>query len=349
MAKRKRLTPARPDFLGDTGGAPETKSMFSPPVSPAPIAQVAGDSATTAALEEVTQAMREAREEGRLVQMLPLDAIEIAYLVRDRLVTDDDELETLKQSMAARGQQTPIEVVPLEQGRYGLISGWRRLTALQQLLEQTGERKYARIRALLRQPETAADAYQAMVEENEIRVGLSYYERAQVVARAAEKGVYPGEREALRGLFSAASRAKRSKIGAFLILFHALNANLKFPTAIPERLGLTLAKALGEDARLGPRLSERLRKAAPETAEEEIAVLNRALKAGDRPASGKTAAKTPAAGTGAAGQKPATGEEIAPGVWLETTGGFLKPRLTLSGPAVDSGFRERLLDWLKSQ
>ena len=52
---------------------------------------------------------------------------------------------------------------------YGLISGWRRLTALQALHAETGEARFATVQALVRRPETAADAYVTMVEENEIR------------------------------------------------------------------------------------------------------------------------------------------------------------------------------------
>ena len=89
-----------------------------------------------------------------------------------------------------------------------------------------------------------------MVEENEIRVGLSYYERARIAARAAELGVFPDTASALARLFASASRAKRSKIGSFLRLYTALDDRLRFPAAIPERLGLRLARALDADAGL---------------------------------------------------------------------------------------------------
>ena len=50
-----------------------------------------------------------------------------------------------------------------------------------------------------------------MVEENEIRVGLSYYERARIVAKAVAQGVFETEKQALQRLFHTASRPKRSK------------------------------------------------------------------------------------------------------------------------------------------
>ena len=345
MAKRKRLTPARPAYLDDAARAPETKSMFSPSVGAgaAPIAQVAGDASAVAALEEVSEVLRSARTEGRLVQNLPLDAIDPAYLVRDRLQVDDAEMKVLMDSLLARGQQTPIEVVALDQGLFGLISGWRRLTALQRLYKQTGEDRFAQVQALLREPDDSAAAYLAMVEENEIRVGLSYYERAQVVVRAAQKAVFDSEQAALRGLFASASRAKRSKIGRFMVLFHKLDDRLDFPSSIPERLGLALAKALDADADLAARLRERLRKGNAQSAEEELAILTRAtgVKLPRADAKQKPPEQKP--------QMPKGAEEPVVGVWLQSKGGFLKPSLTLSGPKVDQAFRARLLDWLKTQ
>jgi ParB-like chromosome segregation protein Spo0J len=350
----------------------------------APIAQVTGASAAAAAFEEVSAALTSARAEGRLIQRLPLDAIDAAYLVRDRLAeAAGEDLQSLIDSLRARGQQTPIEVVALEDGRYGLISGWRRLTALQRLHRETGEDRFAQVLALLRRPAAASDAYLAMVEENEIRSGLSYYERARIVARAADLGVFADEAAALRALFAAASRAKRSKIGSFLGLYHALDARLRFPGAISERLGLALARAIAADAGFGARLADRLRKAGVETAEAEQDLLQRALTEGvgqaddaagfaaneaaneaanddagavppDAPQDAPPA--SPAGGAtldrpsgGATLDRPSGAEEIAYGIWMEQGGGALRPRLTLSGPRVDAALRARLVAWLRQQ
>ena len=127
---------------------------------------------------------------------------------------------------------------------YGLISGWRRLQALKALHAATGEPRFATVQALVRRPETAADAYVTMVEENEIRLGLSHYERARVAALATARGVFPTEDDALRALFATASRPKRSRIRAFLEIFHALDGCLRFPAHLPERLGLALVERL---------------------------------------------------------------------------------------------------------
>ena len=276
MAKRKRLTPPNPSYL-DTPPALETKSMFSAPRS-APIADVARDASSTAALNEMAESLARARDEGRMVVALPLDEIVMDHLVRDRLVVDAAEMQALKTSLRSRGQQTPIEVMQLEDGRYGLISGWRRCQALSEIAQE--DRNYdPTVLALLRRPEEASDAYLAMVEENEVRVDLSYFERARIVAKAVEEGVYSSERTALQMLFHSASRAKRSKIGSFLPVVRALDGVVRFPHGLSERLGLSLAQALNDDPGFAPRLQAQLAAVEVETPEAETALLTKALTA----------------------------------------------------------------------
>ncbi len=339
MAKRKRLTPARADFqsAGTPGTTPETKSMFPPVQSAPPIAQVAGDTALQAAVDDLSTEIRTARVEGRLVQQVPLMSIEEAHLVRDRIAVDGEEMSALVESIRARGQQTPIEVVQLSEDRFGLISGWRRLEALKTLHAETGEDRFATVQALLRRPESASDAYLAMVEENEIRVGLSYYERARIAARAAEQGVFPDEASALRGLFSTASRAKRSKIGSFTVIVHALDSDLQFAAAIPERLGLALSKALKEDWKLGDRIKQCLRSNPPKTAGAEARLLADLIaKLDDDKQPQKSASDNSA--------KPT---EIIGGIRIQhdETG----RKLVLTGAEMDAAFIDRLKGWLKSQ
>jgi ParB family transcriptional regulator, chromosome partitioning protein len=312
MAKRKRLTPADPDSFTPPMVL-ETKAYLRPGITPPPIAQVAGDASTTAALAEVSEVLATARAEGRLVQRLALTSIDAGYLVRDRLAGNQDEMQALMDSLRSHGQRTPIEVTEIAPGRYGLISGWRRITALTRLFTQTGDARYETVLALLRRPDTASDAYVAMVEENEVRLGLSYYERARIVALAVEHGVFGSDKAALQALFATASRAKRSKIGSFLDIYR----HLAQPAA---------------------------------TAEDELAHLsllaeNVALKASIEPVlasvSASQAKDTPR-------PAPPDSLEIRPGVFLKVEGGWTKPILILSGPNVDPGFRERLEDWLKN-
>ena len=343
MAKRKRLTPAQKTYL--EGDAPlETKGMF--PLGVArhtpPIAQVAGDAATKAALQNLTDEMRAARSEGRLVQALELELVDTSYLVRDRMGVDEVELSVLVESLRIRGQQTPIEVVDLAEGRFGLISGWRRMAALGRLWAETGDERFKTVKALLRRPESASDAYLAMVEENEIRVGLSYYERARIAARAAEQGVYPDEPAALRGLFAAASRAKRSKIGSFLTIYHALDNDLNFAAAIPERLGLKLSKVLKNDPASGRRIAKLLRAHPAATAEDEAVLLNRAIRA-----VGEKQSLTSGLEINAKTSDPAAIIEEA--VHIQSLTDASGTKLILSGSGVNEAFRKRLQVWLHGQ
>jgi len=273
MAKRKRLTPPNPTFL-DTPTV-ESRSMFAAPHA-APIADVARDASSMAALNEMAESLARARDEGRMVVALPLDQIVVDHLVRDRVAVDVIEMQTLKASLRSRGQQTPIEVMHLDDGRYGLISGWRRCQALSEIAQEDHSDEPT-VLALLRRPEEASDAYLAMVEENEIRVDLSYFERARIVVKAVEEGVYGSERTALQMLFHSASRAKRSKIGSFLPVVRALDGALRFPQGLSERLGLSLAQAMNEDPGFVARLRTQLAAVEAETLEAETALLSKAL------------------------------------------------------------------------
>ncbi|MEO1493934.1 MAG: ParB N-terminal domain-containing protein [Pseudomonadota bacterium] len=324
MAKRKRLSPANPAIFG---AAPETKSMM----SRAPIADVASEAATTAALHDVTQELAQARAEGRMVLSLPVTAIALDHIVRDRVIAEEAEMAALMTSIAARGQQTPIEVLETEPGQYGLISGWRRCQAIAKLAEQS--QHDGTVLALLRKPAEASETYQAMVEENEIRVGLSYFERARIAAKAVEQGVFETEKAALLTLFASASRPKRSKIRSFLPLVAAFDGHLRFPHMIGERLGLRLAAAMDADKGLVTRLHKALASADAQSAEAEQEVLDWAL-------SGKKQSRT----------QPKTPPEVMtktprPGVQAEwdSDGGWLR----LSGKGMTPHLRDKILDYLR--
>lgn len=263
MAKRKRLSPAMltPDAPVP---APEVKSVRPP------IADVAGDAAATSALQALSDQISAARQDGRWIEQIPLDVIKTDYLVRDRVDVDVEEMVALKDSLRANGQQTAIEVVPHGTGAFGLISGWRRLTALRELALEGG---LVTVLAIIRQPDDAAAAYLSMVEENEIRSGLSFYERGRIVARAVDEGAYASDKDALTGLFGSVPRAKRSKIGSFVRIVRALDNDLRFPTALSEKSGLALAQALASDDGFAPRLRRKLTDADAHTAAAEQGVI----------------------------------------------------------------------------
>ncbi|SFU17959.1 ParB/RepB/Spo0J family partition protein [Sedimentitalea nanhaiensis] len=284
MAKRKRLTPAQPGYLQSNPPAPSRGPLGAPP-----IAQVAGDASASAALAELSDTLGRARAEGRMIETLALDSIDETHLVRDRMGFDPDEMAALLASLEARGQQTPIEVVALPEPKngktHGLISGWRRLTALRRLQARTGEARFATVQARVITPADVQGAYVAMVEENEIRAALSLYEKGRIALQAVHRGIYPTPRAALRGLFGSVSRSRRSKIGSFLTLVEPLDRLLNHPAQIPEKLGLGLARAL-EDHRFATALRLRLRDDVDRDAETELQILWEALHSWTGPQQG---------------------------------------------------------------
>ena len=346
MAKRKRLSGPIQDYLTTS------EAHSAPASSTAPIARVAGDASVSAALEEVSRELSSARNEGRLVVRLALDTIDAAWLMRDRThpgTADDPDFAALIDSLRRNGQRNPIEVVDMGAGRYGLISGWRRLTALRCLHDETGEDRFVTVLAFLRQPKSSEEAYVAMVEENEIRLGLSYYERARIAAKAVEAGVFPSSKIALQTLFVSASRSKRSKIGSFLGLYRVLGDEICFPQALNERLGLALAKVLEADEGAGARLVEHLKSACSDSFEAEQRLLSTFVDTTESATapvltpSTTPVSETPAPSPHTENSVANSAEEVCPGIFLSQQGG----KLQLSGPAVDPAFRDRLEAWLR--
>ena len=321
MAKRKRL-----ELTGIETQSLETKSAL--PLGARmnmPIADVAGDVAGRAALEEVAREMTSAEQEGRIVKKIPLTAIETHHLTRDRIDFDADEMEALRQSIEARGQQTPIEVVALPGGRFGLISGARRMLALSAL-------KAPHALALIRHPESSQAAYLAMVEENEVRADLSFYERAGIAVAAAKQGVYPDTAAAVKALFAHAPKARRSKINSFVVLYEVLGSLLRFPTHIPEHLGLALSKALKSDPGFRGKVEVALSAANAKTAQDERNTLEQCLKLPQDKADES--------------EKPSVQREVLePGLVLEAASG----RVVLSGSVVDAAFVDALKDWIATR
>ncbi len=326
MAKRKRLAPAQPRDL-DTPLEVKSITGLSPHPAP-PIASVAGDAATTAALEELSETLRRARAEGRMITEVPLGQIDQNYLVRDRISVDDEDMDALRTSLKARGQQTPIELVELGKDQFGLISGWRRLQALRAIGAETAK-------AIITAPREAPDAYVAMIEENEIRVGLSYFERARIVVRSVESGVFETEKAALQTLFASASRAKRSKIKSFIPVASQLGHALKFPTQMGERMGLQLSKLLLNDSSASGQIAAALMDASCDDFEAEQQVLNGCLK------------RLAVSDTGGERVAPKRSRSYAPVTGIVITAE--ERCITMRGSRVDSALLTDLQAWLKGR
>ena len=247
MAKRRRLEAPDLTDLADLEAGFAAKPVPDRMGVVAPIAQVAGQAAKEAEQGDrisaaEAESWRRAREEGRVIERLPIEQIVTEHLVRDRMTHAQEEFDELKASIRANGVRTPIEVVPLEQG-WGLVSGWRRVAALQSLRAE-GAGGFETVPAIVRPGGEAAGAYLAMVEENEVRAQLTPYERGRIAVVAAGQGAFADVDRAIAGLYAAASKAKRSKIRSFALVHEEFGDLLTFPTELSEKAGLRLAAAI---------------------------------------------------------------------------------------------------------
>lgn len=277
MAKRKRLEMPNSDDIDrlEKEFRSETSARNPSPRGLAPIAQIAADSASQSSVEDTstraerarTEAaatrLREAEEQGLLISEIPVDDIDAAAMIRDRTVMGEEEMLELRQSIASHGLRLPIEIFELETPnnagqRFGLISGYRRLMAVRALLELTEAEKYKRIKSILRPQSGVDNAFISMVEENEVREELSHYERGRIAVLSANQGAFANIEDAVNRLYGTGSKAKRSKIRSFALLFEELGDMLQFPEALTEKRGLRLASALrrGEEAALRQALSD---------------------------------------------------------------------------------------------
>ena len=112
---------------------------------------------------------------------------------------------------------------------------------------------------------------------------------------------------------------------AFSRLVEALGDVLRFPTRLPEKLGLALVRQIDQDPKARARLCAALQAAEAEDWEAERAVLERSLKAG----AARPAAAAPV-------------ERLAPGLRLQARSGALR----LSGSGVDAALIADLRHWL---
>ena len=212
--------------------------------------------------------------------------------------------------------------------------------ALRALATETGEDRFSEVQAILRKPADQAEAYVAMVQENEIRADLSFFERARIAIKALESGVFESEKQALQTLFSAASYSRRSKIKSFIRVVEALDGTLRFPASLTERTGLHIARNMLSDQTLVERLHKALLAKRPDSPEMEQAVVQSVL---DQPA---PTAPAPLPETDDAGIPAKTPPRLdLPDVQIKVSAG----KVVLTGEKVDSGFDERLKRWLATQ
>lgn len=278
MAKRRRLEAPDTSELEALEAGFAAKPVLDRLGVVAPIAHVAGEAAAgaehgdrVAAAE--AESWRRAVEEGRVVERLPTGQVIVEHLVRDRLSSTQEDLDELKLSIRMNGVRTPIEVTRIE-GGWGLISGWRRLTALL-ALQAEGLEGFDTVPAIIRSPRDAGAAYAAMVEENEVRAQLTPYERGRIAVVAAGQGAFRDIEGAVAGLYASASKAKRSKIRSFVVVHEELGDLLTFPTELSEKMGLRLAAAIKDG--FGDALRAALATGQGTDPATEVALLERVL------------------------------------------------------------------------
>lgn len=227
---------------------------------------------------------RAAREAGRVLLQIATEEIAVSALPRDRLDLDaassDDAMEELKASIRERGQREPIEVFPGANGNWELKAGWRRLTAIRQLRQETGDPRFEYVLARAAAGSSdRADLYLDMVEENVIREDLSFAEMAHVAIALAddpEAGVASVD-DAVGRLYRALHKVKRSYIKAFVGLVAALGSSLRYPKAVSRDLGVDVARRLAS-ASVAEVEELRGRLSTAESADDQTSVLRQFLK-----------------------------------------------------------------------
>lgn len=346
MAKRRKLEAPSAE---DMGRIEEEFRRETPQRSPAaPIAQVAADTANafqagspeTRRDEAQAAAYRKAEGQGLLIKQVSLDEIDVSAMQRDRTIMDEDALEELEHSIKAHGLRLPIEVYalasPVGGKRYGLLSGHRRFVAQQNLYAGGRHDAFGRIKAIIRDPQEIGGAFVAMVEENEIRQDLSHYERGRIAVIAAQQGAFASTETAVAQMFAAASKAKRSKIRSFAMIFEELGDVLRYAEGLREKDGLRLAQALRGGATGA--LRDVLATATRFDAASEWAVIDQTLKAE------QTQAKDPSRG----GRPSVTKLQVGSSLSIETEkddDGFV---IRIRGKDASAALMKKMLRSIKS-
>lgn len=181
------------------------------------------------------------------VERIPLAAIEENAIPRDRTGLDGEALRELRDSILASGVRQPVEVFRLSgtEGapRYGIVSGFRRVTACRELVEM-GVERFGSIPAFVRPARAIGETLAAMVEENAVRADPSPYEQGRIAWVAREHGVFGTIEEAVERLYPAANGMKRSRLRALARLAEALDGALAAPEALSLRQALRVAGAV---------------------------------------------------------------------------------------------------------
>ncbi|NKX42106.1 ParB N-terminal domain-containing protein [Rhodobacteraceae bacterium R_SAG2] len=213
---------------------------------------------------------------GLITDLIQTSEVKTSKLTRDRSANIDPELAELKESIKAVGLSNPIRVEKTDEG-YELVQGFRRLSAFQQLAEETGDPRYTRIpAAMVPRGEPLVGLYRKMVDENLIRKDLSFGEMAQLaLSYAKDENIPVGD--AVSTLYASALKQKRTYIRQFARVLKALEGTIRHPEAMPRALGLNLYKLIDAQSERAGEIAASLRALPDRDAEAETAVLQSAL------------------------------------------------------------------------
>jgi len=216
---------------------------------------------------------------GLVVNLVPLDQIEMTKLVRDRKKGPDADLAELKASVADLGLSNPIRLEARADGRFELIQGYRRFSAYRELLDETGDLgRYGTIPAAVSQSGDDLEVlYRKMVDENLVRKDISFAEMAMLALDyASDPGTAISDPDkAVAVLFKSAGYQKRSYIRTFVTVVQRLGADLLYPQDIPRALGLALARKLDAADGLASVIRAELKGLDNRSIADEMALLRR--------------------------------------------------------------------------
>lgn len=211
------------------------------------------------------------------VRLIPIGEIVEDYLRRDRQGVDQEGLDELKRSILDEGLGSPIRVDMLDDGRYGLNQGKRRLMAFQQLWAETKEQRFSRIPALVDHASERQSAYRRMVDENLIREDISHAEMAMLaIAYSEESGC--SDENAVGQLYGSVSRQRRAHITTFVRVMRGIGDLIRFPREITRDLGLSIGSKIKDEAWL-EKIRNALSTTSASTPEAERLAIEAVLKA----------------------------------------------------------------------
>jgi len=193
---------------------------------------------------------------------IPLSEIDVDALPRDRNVTEAAPMADLEHSVATAGLRQPIEVWELRSPRaplrYGLLSGFRRLSACR-------AQGHSMIPAFQRSPSSIPEVMADMVAENEVRIQITPWEKGRFSLAAVNEGHSDTPDAAVAALYPVRSRQTRARLRSFALVAEALEQHLSSPERLSSRQMERLAAALrtGWEKMIAATLAP-LRTASPE-------------------------------------------------------------------------------------